>query len=157
MNFSANVLVALRKIDQLADDQLKSTLTAPEESILHSGAKKWLILASEQSLKDQTRDLEYISENQKFIDSDNLQSTLSIHAPDSSVGVPLQLKKFSPLQLSIYTQHEEALLQNQQLEALLSSYNHIIMLLSEKFAYWDQVLRQWENTVDTKIKHQLRH
>lgn len=46
--------------------------------MLDSDAKLQIILSSQQYIKDQQKDLEFISENQKFINSDSYNGNNSL-------------------------------------------------------------------------------
>jgi len=95
-------------------------------------------LTGEEFIRNTAKSLEFIHENEKFINSERLQS------------VPLLVKKLAPLELVHDGQLDEVSSQASHLEALLNSYNNTIYLLSEKFAYWDSMLTAWEQHLRKK-------
>jgi len=125
-------------------DKVKDALEFPEKASLDVKTKRAIILSSEDYLENTSKELTFVQENEKYINSDDLQ------------GVPALQKKLSPLELQSYNLQEQTLAQNAQLESLLLTYNDVVKLLSEKFVYWDTVLTRWEKGLD-KIKASKEH
>jgi len=82
--------------------------------------------------------------SEKYVNSDYLQS------------VPSLVKKLSPLEVQALELQEQTAQQYADLETLLSSYNDIIRMISEKFVYWDSLLTTWEKGLD-KMKSKGHH
>jgi len=103
-----------------------------DEFTLSDSAKLEVILACEDSLKNTSESLKTISELQKFVNPESLQT------------VP---KLFGQLKQIEVTNLDQKALTSEVCENLahqITSYNTIIDLLSKKFIYWDQMLQIWE-------------
>ena len=60
---------------------------------------------------------------------------------------------FLPAQVAI-DQHDAAVVIHERVAELLARYNEVVSLVSQKFLYWDYMLRLWEARVDEALAEQ---
>jgi len=117
--------------------QVKPLLIANETG-LNTESKKIIILANEEFLRSSAHLLNTMTENEKYINSENIQNVGNLS------------KKVEPIESKHLMQKEETLSVNSRFETLLKPYNEIIMLISEKFAYWDLLLNHCEQQLQIR-------
>jgi len=118
--------------------QIQPFLNSKEHLFLHSATKQILIVDNEEYIKEAAQSFESIANNEKFINSDNIQNVATLS------------KKLAPLELAHWNQKDELGILSTQLDSMLENYNTLIQLLSEKFTFWDTALTLWEQKVAEK-------
>jgi len=112
--------------------QIRSLADKEDGSSVTPDVQYALLMGAEETLREQQKLLQQIQEYEKFINTESFHMNESLD------------KKVAPLQLMIFDNVQNTLTQNASIESMISRYNEIINLLSEKFVYWDQLLASWE-------------
>jgi len=113
-----------------------SPLLSDSEVAISSDTKKAIILSSEDFITNISKQLQVIEACSKFANAVNLQD------------FPQAKKRISNLEPLHFDCMEKVLQQNRDFEALITRYNDITYLLSEKFAFWDELLSSWEQLMN---------
>ncbi|EGC29324.1 hypothetical protein DICPUDRAFT_43005 [Dictyostelium purpureum] len=103
------------------------------ETLLNSVEKLAIILSAEDEIYTTSRNLQKLHELEKFINSNSMQS------------IPTLNEKLKPIENVHFEQEIIAVQLNKKLEEKVQGYNDIIQEISNRFAYWDQILTELEN------------
>ncbi|KAF2078382.1 hypothetical protein CYY_000365 [Polysphondylium violaceum] len=102
------------------------------DTLLNSVEKLSLILSAEEDIRLVARNLQKLSELEKFIHTNCMDE------------VPSLIEKIRPIDALNLEQEAIAIQLNKVLEEKIQSYNDIIHDLSSRFAYWDYMISEWE-------------
>ncbi|KAJ6231352.1 dynactin subunit 3 [Anaeramoeba flamelloides] len=111
----------------------KSVLKKDEDSLFQDfSTKTELILQNKENFDEICKDLEEVKKLKEMIDK------------SSGEVVGDHFQKLHKLDLSYYNQSEEVNSQSLQIDTLVSSYNRIVEMISQKFIQMDSILTEYE-------------
>ncbi|KAJ6230243.1 dynactin subunit 3 [Anaeramoeba flamelloides] len=111
----------------------KNVLKKDEDSLFQDfSTKTKLIIQNKENLDEICNDLEEVKKLKEMIDKSS----------EEVVGDHFQ--KLHKLDLSYYNQSEEVNSQSLQIDTLVSSYNRIVGMISQKFIQMDSILTEYE-------------
>jgi len=114
---------------------IEKVLTSLEEFQLNAENKYSIIMSTENEIKETIQNLEIIQTHEKYINSENFQK------------VPFLFKTLTPLETTYLQLQQESNDVQTRVEALLDHYNSLILLLSEKFTYWNELLNHFDSVI----------
>ncbi|XP_022329147.2 dynactin subunit 3-like [Crassostrea virginica] len=115
-----------RDVHKFLDPAYTDEMTMSEE------AKEEVILAEEEFLRNQAKNLETMEELKPTLDSEHLKAT------------PKFTDKFEGLSQIQITQQDQTANLTEEARKMLTTYNNIITLVSRQFVQWDEMLTSME-------------
>eukprot|EP00105_Crassostrea_gigas_P039741 XP_019923889.1 PREDICTED: dynactin subunit 3 isoform X1 [Crassostrea gigas] len=115
-----------RDLHKFLDPAYTDEMTMSEE------AMEEVIMAEEEYLRDQAKNLETMEELKPTLDSEHLKAT------------PQYTEKFEALSQIQITQQDQTADLTEEARRLLATYNNIITLVSRQFVQWDETLTKME-------------
>lgn len=103
-----------------------------DEMTMSEEAMEEVIMAEEEYLRDQAKNLETMEELKPTLDSEHLKAT------------PQYTEKFEALSQIQITQQDQTADLTEEARRLLATYNNIITLVSRQFVQWDETLTKME-------------